>query len=584
MSRRPGGRLVAAATTAIVLAACEPDPGVTTFVPEALPSAGRSFLPAIIGTPIPTATPFVPTPIPGVGTPEPGQPTPAPGATPTPPLDVPPPGYPGVMRLRGRILDEGGMPVGGAFVQVRSLDTEVVYDRTITAEPDGSYRLEDVPSHLNVEVAVRREGFTARRRVVALVPAPLGELVDFGAPMGVSTGSDLSPGAPYFLSNRPEIADVSPAEDDDALEPGREITFTLTLSEALDDVNRARFADCLRLLPASTGALPKGLKDGARDLREVGGDVDVDGGEMAWAIGVGARVGDDGPEATVSWPGDRVARFRVPASLVTSAAGDVRYQVALVSPEDGARIEDALFHQLGTDAADDLNGYPAPGRLIHNVFRDPDLLEAWSDARVGDAPQARWAATHRHAAVTSVAQDTRPPVLTAVDAGRVGDDGALTLVFDEPMAAWDGTASGRLGAGLDASGDGLLAVTFALGASATAVAAVTLDGDPAGAEGFVDARSETVLGARWFGRELAFDPATGVRTRTGAPPGTVVFAADPLDPRRVRLLVVGRPFFFQDVRAIRVRAEGFGDPAGNLRAATRADAEIRTKTFPTPRP
>lgn len=588
MSRPTGVWLLSAA----LLAACEPEiataPGASVIAALPTPSAAAS---AVLAPSIIEATPFVASVAPSAA----ASATPgavesvAPGAvSPSASASVaPPPGYPNVLRLRGRLFDEGGTPIAGAEVRVRALQYDLWYDRTVTTGPDGTYLLEDVPSNANMELEARKLGFTRRRRVAAFPPRPDWHTVDFGAPRGVPTDAGTTPGAPHYLSNRPEILLVSPDEDQ-TLSPGGEVAFVLEVSEALDDVNRDRLAAALRLMPASAAALPAGRTGGAPDLRDAGRhEVDVDGasGDLAWAIRPGTRIpAEVGPAAGADWRGDNRLRFHVPAVLVASASSEVRYQVGLVTPPDGARIEDAAYHQLGTDATGDLNGYPPPGHLIRHVFHDVDFEDAWGDHEVDDDPRDRWAATHRDAVWATVARDTRAPGLAFIDAGRVEADAAITLAFDEPMVAYDGSTSGHRGPGLAGTADGALAFTFAVAASEAELAGIPLDGGVDGEGALVDARAATYLGAESFGRELAFVAESARATREGAPPGSVVVEPDPTDARRVRLLVVGRPFFFKYAGAIKVRVAGFGDPAGNVRDAAQADAEVRTKPLPTPSP
>lgn len=499
----------------------------------------------------------------------------------------PPRGYPNAVRLRGRLFDEGGKPIDGARVRVRALQFDLWYDTTVATGRDGAYAIEDVPTGVNMEITASKEGFTERRRVAALPPRPDWHTIEFGAAPGLPTDPDETPGAPYYLSNRPEIVLISP-DAEGTLPSGREVAFVLEVSEPLDEDNEARLAAALRLLPASAAAVPAGTSGQAPDLRDARrDDVDLDpaAGDVAWAIRPGTRFPEGtGPAAEATWSGRTRIRFRVPAVLVASGASEVRYQLALAAPPDGERIEDAFFHQLGTDADGDVNGYPAPGRLLHHVFREEDLQEAWEDREVGDAPRDRWAAIHRDAARVVMARDDHPPALAAIDAGRAGSDAAITLAFDEPMVAFDGTAAGHRGPGLAASAGGALAFTFALGETEADLAGVALDGALDGEDALIDARTITYLGSEHVGRELAFLAETAVGTRENAPPGSVVVEPDPADPRRLRLLVVGRPFFFKGAGAIKVRVAGFGDPAGNVRSAAQADAEVRVHVLPTPTP
>ncbi len=590
MPRPSGAWLLIAA----LVAACEPTlaviPGRTVIaaVPVATASAEPSAAAAAVAPAIIESTPYAG---PWVSaTAAPGTPASlAPGAA-SPAVSgslAPPPGYPNVVRLRGRLFDEGGTPIGGASVRVRALHYDLWYDRTVTTGADGAYQLEDVASNVNMEITAHRDGFTERRRIAALPPRPDWHTIDFGAAPGMATDAEVTPGAPHYLSNRPEIVLVSPDEDE-TLSPGGEVAFVLEVSEPLDDVNRDRLAASLRLMPASAAAVPAGRTGGAPDLRDAGrDDVDVDGpsGDLAWAIRPGTRFpADVGPPASTAWRGATRLRFHVPAVLVASATDDVRYQLGLVTPPDGARIEDAAYHQLGTDAVGDLNGYPPPGQLIRHVFLDADFEDAWEDHDVDDDPRDRWAATHRDAVVAALARDVRAPGLAGIDAGRVEADAAITLIFDEPMVAYDGSATGHRGPGLAATTDGALAFTFAVAQSEAELAGVALDGAVDGEGSVVDARAATYLGVETFGRELAFVAESARATREGAPPGSVVVVPDPTDARRVRLLVVGRPFFFKYAGAIKVRVTGFGDPAGNLRGTAQADAEVRTRPLPTPTP
>ncbi|MDB5100895.1 MAG: hypothetical protein JWM80_5316 [Cyanobacteria bacterium RYN_339] len=288
----------------LLLSGCVPGPASATLAPAATPTPGP--------TAAPTASPVTTSP-------------PAPAATGTPtatpkPISSAPAGccgpYPVVT---GTVFDEAGAPVDGALVRVTSLDASVSY-RGSTTTAAGKWVINNIPRGLNVELVASKDGWTSRRRVGSYdIQANQQNVVNFD-------------GA-YFISSYPEVARVEH-------KPG---SVVFTLSETLDDVNRRRFEDNLRLVPP-------GGKDPLTP-------------RLTWD-----------PTGTIAT-----------AILEQDLTG---YNAVLLAGQE--RVRDPDNNPMGTDGQNAFNGPLAPTDRVSHVFRN----ESPTSIAGAFTPDLRWAATH----------------------------------------------------------------------------------------------------------------------------------------------------------------------------------------------
>lgn len=442
-------------------------------------------------------------------------------------------------KMTGSVYDENGqLLTEGVTVTATSLNPSYPYAMTVEAQ-GGHYEVTGVPSSVQIKVTATKVGWTPRSRLVT-GPALDTPVVDFGAPTDPQA-------APFYLSNYPEVMAVEPAVDT----PVANVTqIKVMLSEPLDAVNRARFAEALRLVPANDFAAPDMSRP--RDVSQQDG---VDLPFTAWPYAIAEDATFDNEfetRATVVWDAEgRVATFHLPAPLITSNRGVATYNVVLAAKAT-EKIVDTEGLPLGTNAEGRRGTSPAAdGVLIENAFLKPSL--SLSAADLGASAEKRWALLHVPAARFSLLEDDERPRLQAVSAGVSDGDTRITLRFSKPLAAFDGTREGRRDAGLTA----LPRYTFMVSDSANELEAVPLKG-----EASVSLSADTVD----FDRSAEFElsPAAG---------NAIEVELDPAQPAVLRLVVRDNTrLFASTVRAIKARAEGVQDPTGNMLNEAEVDA------------
>jgi hypothetical protein len=483
--------------------------------------------------------------------------------------------------LTGTLYDIDGQPIDGASVRVHGLLAGAAYDMTSLSTAGGHFTLTAIPPGVNLEVIASKANWTTRRRVLSLVSGP--NVANFGTFVGGPSGT-CSPGpacdeAAYFLSDRPEVTLVDPIQDGVLADPTR-FHVVLALSSALDADNRARFADALRIVPANLDA--QGGVQGYTDLadeedRAFPADRDLRG-VGTYQVHVGSIMRQDSASAaTLNWNAEGTqATFDFPAAPLHGRTGVARYQLALGAGT--APIVDRAGHLLGTDATGSFNRYPAVGHLVHSVFQAGGLHLASLNGLVPGSREERWAATHDNTGRCRIDPTRTPPHLTGVTATNVNGDTVLALSFDEPLVAYDGSSTGRLGVGLDPLLPPLH-LTFAVAQHFNDLASLLPTGKNMAD---LDPRVTTKFGALEAERrrEFEFLPGAVVSTFQGAPDGSVGVSVDPADAHRALFTLFRRPNFFDAALVeIKARVEGIGDPAANLATAADADANIFTGPF-----
>jgi hypothetical protein len=307
----------------------------------------------VTGAIAPVAATATPAPVPS--------PTPAIGPTQPPTLD---PLRPRVVRVSGRVFDAEGRPVDGATVRVRTRDGEPSYDETVPTEA-GAWEVADAPDGVLLELSATRAGWTTRRRFGATTDMSMRPaVIHFGAPPDVVPWDEDPTGAPFFLSELPEVGSVAPAGGPLRFDPADGawladialLDLALAFSGPFDEPTRRRLAAAVRLWPA----------DASHD------------GPAAVGVGPGSRV-----RATWDAAGNTLT-FAINGAVTRSGA----YELGLVS--DGGPYLDADGHALGSAPA-------AAGQLVPHAFAlsDGELFRLWQGSgKPPSGSRERWLATH----------------------------------------------------------------------------------------------------------------------------------------------------------------------------------------------
>lgn len=473
---------------------------------------------------------------------QPGSPAP----TPTPSVDA---GLNTVATLSGKVYNDEGSLVNGGKVMVKSLNPAKPFEAQAEII-SGSYVMNQLPEGLLLEVSIQKDGHTKRSQTIALVPTRDANVLNFGGA-----------GNAHFIADYPEIEFVEPKLDAENVEAGK-LLYTLRLSEALDDTNKRRFENALRLIPANAAA-NGGAAATDIDAAEDGGypyDLTVESAGVpqiaSYVVKRGSTfMGDAAKRAKVSWDAEgRTATLEFDAPLLSAKDTEARYQVALVS--EGERILDKNNKQLGTDAAGSLSAYPAAGKLILGAFKAENVaLKAITGLTAGSQAE-KWAATHENVGAFKLKKDQAAPLLQGIEVTKLATSTRVELTFNEPMAAYNGTDAGFTQAALG----NLANYAFVIGETSDDIGAVELDGT---AEANVDASAVASYGAdAERAKEFKFT-------------GGVTISVDPLDAKRVFLTIAKPNFFNTEARDIKVRVEGVADPANNIVNKSTADANIK---------
>jgi hypothetical protein len=477
----------------------------------------------------------------GGNTQQPGNPSPSVSPTATPDA-----GLNTTATLSGMVYNEMGSPVSGGKVMVKSLNAA----KPFQAEAEivsGAYVINGLPEGLLLQVIAMKDGWTSRSQTAVLVPTRDANKVNFGGA-----------GNAYFITDYPEIEAVEPALDAQAIAPGK-LVYKLQLSEALDDNNRRRLENALRVIPANAAANGGTAPTATQDLESsaIGADIALEAGATQlignYAIKKGSSfMGDANKRAKITWtPDGKAATLEFDAPLLQSKDTEAKYQVVLVS--EGTRITDGGGKQLGTNATGSLDAYPTAGNMVFGAFKSAALRLNQANGTLAQI----WDDTHENVGTFDLQKDETAPELMGIEVAPVNNGTRIELMFSEPMAAYFGTTGNS-----HASLADLSKYAFAVGATSDNIKDFKLDGTADVAD--VDPNATATYGASAErGKEFKF---------TG---NQVVASVDPMEPKRV-FLTIARPNFFNvEARDIKVRVEGVADPAGN--AITKADADADAK-------
>lgn len=403
--------LFSVALTVPLMAGC-PNAGSAPPLPE-----NRSFTPAPI-QPLQTLSPVSPEPLQSEAPAPSDAPTsqsPAPEPEPSSSVDAPatpeptPFGGP-TTSLQGKVYDEKGSTVDGATVTVRSLSEGSPFEAT-TEVVRGTYILKAVPEGVQLEVSVGRPGWTRRSRVTVLqaVSGVVNEM-DFGS-LASETRSE---GAPYFISDYPEVVSALPTPETRNAET---VSYSVRFSEPLGEAARELVERAFQIdsLPSPVELQPAGLSpvQKAERVALIRGSSFLDSTvrlEMAW---------DDAQEQL---------RVTFPVPLRQSKDETVGYRFQLLRRQGDGLIEDAGGRALGVVSPDEGQAYFA--------VRKGDLALAAADT----TGELRWQATHQRSSSFAVEKDTVPPVLQGVTANEASQGGVpyyrFDLTFSKPMRVY----------------------------------------------------------------------------------------------------------------------------------------------------
>lgn len=551
--------------------------------------AATACAPATTSVPVPTGS-SAPAASPTAGT---TNPTPSPSATgDTTASATPTPNQGGAVNpklvvLSGTVYDEAGATVNGAMVSVKSLDSSNPYSATASTA-EGSYVVNNVPEGVNVEIAVTKDGFTTRKQVgVFQSAATQKNEVNFGSALTVTNDK----GSAYFISKYPEVMSTEPAYNASNVD-NASLTYKLKLSEPLDDTNRRRFEDAIRVMPANSLANPGGgtpvdftdLNDQANDYditTIAGGGTSGNATAPYWIKKGSLFLNESATRATVTWndAGDE-ATLAFNAPLATNRTDVAKYQVGLAAPAGTDRIVDKDNNQLGTDKTNSLTLYPPAGDLLRNVFVPNSLAISGTPATGAE----RWAATHKSVSIFSVKQDnTDPKLVSVLYTKNLGTDSRFELSFDKPIVAFNASGNGRMDGSIT-NGSVLDTITFAISDRAGGVKNVNLKG---GTVNTINSVSVSNLGSASSDveKEFRFDSAqfkSGLHTTftAGADDGKLALEVDPRNPKTLFIYVFDKANLFDTkITEIKARVEGLADPAGNGIKSASADANQPTGTL-----
>ncbi|MEB3222238.1 MAG: carboxypeptidase-like regulatory domain-containing protein [Candidatus Sericytochromatia bacterium] len=458
--------------------------------------------------------------------------------------------------VSGTVRSEKGATVDGATVTVKSLDASVPYTASVTTT-GGAYIINNVPEGANVEVVVTKDGWTSRRRVASFQQSATGSqnIFNFG-------GTDPSdPGAAYFISDYPEITSTTPAHDAKGVDANK-LTFTVRLSEALDEDSRDALDKAFTIVPTSyESALDvSGTSKPFFDVvtAERAGEVlaGITAVRYPYAIRANSQLfGTAANRLRPRWnsSGTEVT-YTFDHSLQASSGANAEYQAVLFAMTDW-RIEDLKGNQLGTDAAGNLT-WPAAGTLLCNVFKDNDLFY---DGAVRNA----WAQTHTSSLRFEVKRDEFSPKLTDVQVTPDGPDIRIDLAFSESLGAWVGDDMVRV----DATVKDLSNYSFKVGALPGDLTDEGLDGSGIVLSGPSIAAMKASLQPKI---EFQF-PQRSIADVT----------LDATTPSILHLWIRGgaQENLFGGYRVIKARVAGIKDPAGNAIGWTDADRNLRSSSL-----
>jgi hypothetical protein len=524
-SRNSMAAAIAGSLSLAVLTGCNPPAAIQA------PSASPSAAPSAAASASPVASPSAPA-------------SPSASATPAPAVSAPAASGKTVT-VSGKIYDEEGALVDGATVTIRSLNDAQAYNATATSV-NGNYVFNSVPEGVQVAITATKDKWTSRTRTEAFQAA-------------ATSKNEVDFNGGYFISKFPEIVSTTPAEDATGVDASK-LSYKLTLSEALDETNRRRFEDAVRLVPANTaaqanGAAPTDLEDSTNAAAPVPGGYQVRKGSLF--------LNDADTRATVAWnAAGTEATLAFNAPLAANGSDEAKYQLILVKAAAAERIEDTDGNDLGelsTDAGND--------KLVLEGFKRSSLPSTVSS-------QANaWKETHDSVSTFEVAEDDTDPKLAGVAVSKLTTGTRIELTFSEPMAAYNATNAGFsdviINNNTAPTQTQLSRFTFMVGEKVGDLKSLELDGTldlSISTDGLLNATTESVAKAD-AKKEFAFlfGGASGV-----------TLAVDSKDAKRVLLTLPNTSFFGVDLAELKARVADITDPAGNNISGTDADNNLVT--------
>jgi hypothetical protein len=300
--------------------------------------------------------------------------------------------------LQGDVYNEAGAVVEGATVTVKSLDARAAYNATLTASA-GHYVTNNVPVGVQLQITVSKPNWTSRTRVTALqANVSQRNTLNFG---GQNSNADDAGGAPYFISNYPEIASTVPAPE---TSKGEKLSYKLRVSEPLDDVNKRRLENAIQISSSTpTPAITINKNSSFLSGRE---------------------------KVTLTWNAENTEltiAFNVP--LRTQRTDKRTYSLSLTRATGDDLIVDGENNVLGFVA-------PNAGSSYTRAIKLASLKFTGSEANAND----RWASTHTAGSGFDVAKNDTKPTVASVSGGVVTTAGAeyerFEITFDRAMLTY----------------------------------------------------------------------------------------------------------------------------------------------------
>jgi hypothetical protein len=414
----------------------------------------------------------------------------------------------------------------------------------------------------------------------------------------------LPDGAAYFISDYPEVAATTPEHDTKGLDPSK-LAIKVTLSEPLDEDSQDAFDDAFHIVPANAQAAASFDDVAGRENEDNDATDDGAAGDriasFTYTLNEGDTfLGSSRNRVKSMWnaAGTEVVYTFEGGNLMTGDSEPAEYQAVLFA--GGEAIEDADGNPLGTDQTGDCNPNSntnnsnntnsstigAPGQLLFNVFKDPDLaitprLLGYRLSHLG--PNSNWAETHKTAVSLEFKEDEVDPKLTGVGLVEEEDDVRLVFSFSEPMAAFNGSGLGTVSDAVYHLANysfmvGLKAGDLdgeSLSGGIAYLSAVDLDGgQPAlTAEREFSFVADASIGA-YSSRAGQLDGPGKGKDLDAAQDATVTIEVDPDVPSNVNIWIRNGRAMFDGFRELKARVEGVTDPAGNSIGSNDADLNM----------
>ena len=165
----------------------------------------------------------------------------------------------------GTVYEDTGLPLNGAQISAKSLNSVVPFDAQVITGTDGRYTFNLAPTDIQIEIVARKDGYTYRRRIEVMQPNPQ---------RSTAINQFSFTGESNSLSNKPEVVIATPARNGSGVSP--ETSIVLKFSEPMD---RATVQNSFALYSFNNSTLS--VANGA-SVFYGSGDVNIVAGTPIW--------------------------------------------------------------------------------------------------------------------------------------------------------------------------------------------------------------------------------------------------------------------------------------------------------------